>query len=270
MAANFLSVETNPVGIHYNPISLGRSLEPHPTPQLFAHFGLWRSLDHHGHLTAPSARECGEVLRSAEERLKQALDPAQVMLLTLGTAQVFETVAHRRVVANCHRLPQRLFQRRRLGVQECVGALWPPLTRWLDKDERRRVILTVRPVRYLRDGLVNNNRGKSVLLLTCAELESDHPRIEYFPAFEILLDELRDYRFYADDMVQPSAVAVDYIWQLFCRRYFPSTVEELTRLAQKVRALEAHRPSGQTDLEHLRAKRATLMEKIRTLIPVHE
>ena len=270
MGESYLRVETNPVGIHYNPVSLARSLASHSAPQLIAHQGRWRSLDHHGHLSGPTPQECHRALSSAEERLQKALEHADVMLLTLGTAQVFEIITTGRIVANCHRLPQSLFRRRRLTLQESMEALSPPLNRWLEKDEGRKVILTVSPVRYLRDGLVDNSRGKSVLLLTCGELEAGHPRIEYFPAFEILTDELRDYRFYAEDMVQPSPVAVEYIWQKFSRHYFPPSIEELTRLAQKVRALEAHRPSRHTDLEHLGEKREALLEQIRELIPVRE
>ena len=270
LSESYLRVTTNPVGIHYNPVSLARSLVSHPDPELFAHHGLWRSLDHHGHLSGRTPQECGRVLGRAEQELDEALQGAQVLLLTLGTAQVFETVVSGRIVANCHRLPQDLFRRRRLTVQESLEALGPPLEKWLRSDERRRVILTVSPVRYLRDGLVDNNRGKAILLLTCEELVSLHPRIEYFPAYEILTDELRDYRFYADDMVQPSAVAVDYIWQKFSRHYFPASIEELTRLAQKVRGLEQHRPSRLTDVEHLGEKREALLRQIRKLIPVRE
>lgn len=262
LAENFLNVSVNPVGIHYNPVSLSRAVWYPGASQLFLHQGMWRSLEHHGSLSGHTPQEALARISDAGEACRRAVSSADAILLTLGTSRVFELVASQQVVANCHRLPQSLFRRRRLSLKESVEALFRPLNGWLESDPKRRVILTVSPVRYVRDGLIENNRSKAVLLLCCEELESLHPRIHYFPAFEILTDELRDYRYYADDMVQPSAVAVEYVWQRFCEHYLRVSDREFLKVTGKLRKLLSHRPSPNSDLRALGRKGLELIEQL--------
>ena len=170
----------NPTGIYYNPVSLSRCLRSTINPpRLFLHQGLWRSLSHHSSLASSRSQESMRILVESEKKRLEALQNSEVMLLTLGTALVWETVDGGQVVANCHRLPSSLFRRRRLTVDETVHTLLPLIHHWLDLRESRQVVLTVSPVRYLRDGLVENSRGKSVLLLACEILEQSHPCLLY-------------------------------------------------------------------------------------------
>ena len=200
------------------------------------------------------------------ERVK-ALAKSKVLLLTLGTAQVWRTVSGGRVVANCHRLPSSTFSRSRLNCQECVDALKPLLHNWVESEEGRQVVLTVSPVRYLRDGLVDNSRGKAVLLLACEELERTHSDIHYFPSYEIFVDELRDYRFYESDLVQPNSVGVEYVWEKFREVYLSSNARSRLPLIERIQKLAGHRLTERSRTRELGAKGLALLEQLSSLEP---
>lgn len=258
----------NPFGIHYNPVSLAALFDREATePDWFLHQGRWRSLNHHSQISGSNPARAEEAYLAGHRESVQALERSRTVLLTLGTAQCFVLNGTGRIVANCHRLPQGLFERRRLSVEETLRALHGALSGWLDQGEGRRVIVTVSPVRYRRDGLVENNRGKAVLLLACAELCRQDPRIEYFPAYEIVIDELRDYRFFSPDMVQPSEQAVTYVWEQFCAHYFDARTQETLRLLEKLNQLKQHRPTGQTDHKALARRALALLDQIESSHP---
>ena len=245
----------NPKGIRYNPASLALDLEcSQESTQLFLHENLWRSFLHHSSLAGRTVGESRELLRQAEARRSQALDEATLLLVTLGTAQVFQLFSSGTIVSNCHRLPQALFRRRNLTVEESVAALAPNLCSWLDESCERRVILTVSPIRHLRGGLIANSRSKAVLLLACAELEKLHSRLEYFPAYEIVMDELRGYRFFEEDMIRPNPQAVQHIWELFCSTYFREKERKALDKIEKVQKLAEHRLSPNSKLEDISQK----------------
>ena len=170
-------------------------------------------------------------------------------------------------MANCQRLPNSLFGRRLLSLEESRKALESPLHAWLDDDPTRQALLTVSPVRYLRDGLVENARGKAVLLLLCQALEASHPRISYFPAYEIVIDELRSYRFFENDMVHPSQLAVDIVWQRFVETYlYPNEQPILAELEKLWRSLE-HVITPSTDLAALGRKGMERLHRIQQTAP---
>ena len=259
----FFPTTLNPTGIYYNALSLAETLQPVPKkPELFLHGGLWRSLDHHSRLSGSSKGQTEESFRNAEVQRIQALENSKVLLLTLGTAQVWKTVSGGRVVANCHRLPSSMFSRSRLDCRECVEALKPLLHSWVDGEPGRQVVLTVSPVRYLRDGLVDNSRGKAVLLLACEELERSHPAINYFPSYEIFLDELRDYRFYESDLVQPNAVGVEYVWEKFRESYLSSQAQSRLPLIDRIQKLAEHRLTERSRPRELGTKGLALLKQL--------
>lgn len=261
-------VVLNPYGVMYNPISLARAIEPGwSEPELFLHDGLWRSLRHHSSLAWTSREQSLHLLANAERYKQHALKTSRWLVLTLGTGYAFTLATGGEVVANCQRLPNSLFQRRLLDLQECRDALEPPLHNWLQEDEARQVVLTVSPVRYLRDGLVENSRGKALLHLLCQALETAHQRISYFPAFEIVCDELRSYRYFESDLVQPNALAVDIVWNRFQKAYFQEEdLSTLTLMEKLVRAFE-HRSGPLTDSRALGRKSLQRLEQLRTKAP---
>lgn len=205
-------IVTNPTGILFNPLSIAAALRSYADEALAA---------------MNAARKAGaEALRRADR-----------VLLTLGTAWVYEH--NGQVVANCHRQPATEFVRRRLGVAEITGAFSALLAGPLAGKE---VILTVSPVRHLGDGLEGNAVSKAALRLAAEELAAAHAAVHYFPAYEVLNDDLRDYRFYADDLVHPSAQAIQYVWE----KFIPAVLsDEARRLLPDVRHIvvaAAHRP----------------------------
>ena len=257
----------NPTGIAYNPVSLARLLSPRKQEgRLFLHHSRWRSLAHHSKLSGFTPEEALDRLHQGESERLQALADSEVLLLTLGTAQVFELETSGQVVTNCHRLPQQLFRRRRLSPHEVALALRAPLAEWLRANKNRRLIFTVSPVRYVRQGLIESSRGKAALLLACETLCSQLPRTEYFPSYEIMMDELRGYRFYRADMIQPNEQAVEFIWERFRQSYFPNSLSALN-LVEKIQKLAAHRANPSSDQRRLGQKGLELLDRLEAQAP---
>lgn len=258
----------NPYGIAYNPVSLARTLDPSWfEPEIFLHDAHWRSFQHHSSLAWTSKEQTLQLLANAERLKHHALDQSRWLILTLGTAQAFCLAGSNEVVANCHRLPNSLFRRRLLGFDECLQALQSRLHNWLEADPSRHVVLTVSPVRYLRDGLVENSRGKAVLLLLSQTLEASHPRITYFPAYEILMDELRSYRFFENDMVHPNSLAVDIVWQRFVETFVSSEEQKTLRELEKLWRALNHVVTPSTDLAALARKSLERLGRVQRAAP---
>ena len=242
MAQRYLQVTCNPFGTLYNPLSIAQAINLQSTIsnlQLINHDGLWHSMAHHGSFSRPTKEETEQAVRASIETMQQALAEATVVIVTFGTAWVYEMCLDQMVngkctngkwiVGNCHKLPESCFTRRRLSVDEIVAAWRPILERYPDKHW----IFTVSPIRHIRDGLHENQLSKATLLQAIEQIENGQWKMEnwklhYFEAFEIMLDELRDYRFYADDLVHPSSLAVNYIWERFVDTFCtPQTKNEL-------------------------------------------
>ena len=181
----------------------------------------------------------GSSIDAAVAEGARALHEASAVLLTLGTAWVYERTDTGDVVANCHRQPAERFRRRRLSVEEVVSAIESVLP---DESSGKRILLTVSPVRHLGDGLAGNAVSKAVLRLAAEELSEHHAQVAYFPAYEILCDDLRDYRFYADDLTHPSPQAVAYVWERFCEALLTPDARALLPRIAEITAAARHRP----------------------------
>lgn len=244
MAACYLSHTANPYGTLYNPLSIAQAMDTRADKDWIVYDnGLYHSLLRHGSFSGTDESEVRRAVAESREQMSQALAQATVVIITFGTAWVYEYEG--RVVANCHKLPASAFTRRRLTVNEIVAAWEPILERYKDKH----FIFTVSPIRHVKDGLHENQLSKSILLAAVEELTSLNaqrstlnckpiaggdarvPGHDYFPSYEIVLDELRDYRFYAEDMVHPSAQAVQYVWERFVSTYMsPQTQQDMQTL----------------------------------------
>lgn len=263
-----LQVEVNPFGVVYNPESIALALETMlderlPDACFFeGRDNLWHSWLHASEFSAPDEVTCrkrvGERFTEACGKLRQA----DMICFTFGTNRVYEHAG--RVVGNCHKEPASQFVERSLTIQEIVERWHTLLDRIRTVNPTAEIIFTVSPYRYAKYGMVENQRAKATLLLAIEELTREMERVHYFPAYEILLDELRDYRFYASDMLHPSEVAVNYIWQRFTSWAF---TPEALKFAQEWERTErdlAHRPlNPESDahkafLEKVMARRAQL------------
>jgi len=243
-----LKVRVNPFGILYHPAPLARALERMwegeviREEELIKRDDLWHSWDFHGRFSATSREWAMEQMnRSLLDGGKQ-IRKARWLILTFGTARAFVWKESGRPVANCHRFPGDHFHRKLFSVGEILDRLGPLLEKIKAGNPGLQVICTVSPVRHLRDGLVDNQESKAVLTLVSRELARNLDFVQYFPSYELLLDDLRDYRFFEADGAHPSREAIDYIWESFASAFFD---QEMRKKAEAIRQLKtrlAHRP----------------------------
>lgn len=254
----------NPYGILYNPASIAQGLQrllqdaPFQQSGLFEHQGLWHSFFHHGAFSHPGREEALAKINAAYRRAQGFLLTANRMVVTLGTARVFVYRSSGEVVANCHKMPGTAFERKRLSPRDVIAALEPVLYELKNRQPELEIIFTVSPVRHIRDGLMENQRSKATLLLAAAELCEQLPFAHYFPSYEIMMDELRDYRYYAPDMIHPSEVAVGLIWERFAQAFFDEDTRLLLQRIAKVIAASRHRPFHPASEPHQRFLRQQL------------
>lgn len=252
LADSGVPVSANVCGVLYNPASIAEAvttaLDGEWSGDLeFRHDALYRNWllsTKFAHADADTART---LWHSAFATLHKEIMCADMLIITFGTAWVFTHIAsassqYSGIVGNCHKVPAREFQRRRLSVDE-ITDLWQPLIARLKRHSPElRIVFTISPIRHFKDGAHGNTLSKATLHLATDMLTYLCPGTEYFPAYELLVDDLRDYRFYAADMLHPSDVAADYVWQHFTATYFTTGGRaELARRAAAIRA-SRHRP----------------------------
>lgn len=240
-------VTDSPYGIMYNPLSMAQGIErlllddAPREDELILRDGRWHSMMHHGAFSHSSKAVALQQMRAAFERSRAALPGTDLLILTLGTAWVYERQGE--VVNNCHKLPAEDFTRRRLSIDEIVsvwGRLIPTLT---EQAPSIRILLTVSPIPHYRDGAHESRLSKAILLLAAERLTELFPdRVSYFPSYEIMQDELRDYRFYDRDMAHPSDQAAEYIIERFREYYLREESGLALQKWEKVRKQLNHRP----------------------------
>jgi len=238
----------NPFGIVYNPISVENALnhlidnQQFTKEDVFFHKERYHSFSHHSRFSHSDENICLQQINTAIQTGHEQFRQTDVLLVTLGTAHVFFHKHLKRVVNNCHQLPANDFERRLLHVNEIGRSLAGTFKLMKILRPNIRIILTISPVRHIRDGLQESKLSKSILRVAADELCGAFNFVEYFPSYEIMSDDLRDYRFYAPDMVHPNEVAVDYIWQKFLNTYFDENTKQVIQQTQKLRQAMQHRP----------------------------
>lgn len=239
LAIDGFNVTVNPTGVLYNPASIANMLERAAQKRTYTDGDMFRDDDGTFHLldfpNSFRGTDPEQLLSLGNERLAQlsvALDEADTLIITFGTAWVFDLISTGLTAGNCHKLPARLFNRRRLSCAEIVD-------RWSDLVNDRRVIFTVSPIRHMADGLHGNTLSKATLQLAVEQLVERGA--EYFPAYEIMMDDLRDYRFYAADMKHPSETAVQYIYEVFKQRYFTAETMNIADANRRQNKFSQHR-----------------------------
>lgn len=245
----FFRIKANPFGTQYNPMSIAQcidilSMEDTEKQRatmlnsLFESGGLWHSWLTHGSFSSTQKQAVEEAIIDALQKGSKAVKESEVVIITFGSAYIYEFEG--RVVSNCHKVPSRFFERRRLSIEEIVDTYQEMFSQpmWQSKT----VILTVSPIRHLKDGLHENQLSKATLLLATAQLVESFQNVHYFPSYEVMLDELRDYRFYDNDLLHPSSLAVELIWEKFCKYAFSQeTQAQVEKYLQLSRDL-SHRP----------------------------
>ena len=237
MQAHGLQAACNPTGVLYNPLSIAQALNGDMRVEIVEHDGLYHSMAHHGSFSGTDSEEVLRRCLQSLNDLHRRLAEADVVVVTFGTAYVYYREGT--VVANCHKLPEREFTRDRVSVEQIVS-VWRPIIR---SNQDKHWLFTVSPIRHQRDGMHHNQLSKATLLLAIEQLQQEfEEQVSYFPAYEIVLDELRDYRFYADDMVHPSEVAVKHVWDKFCEAYMSEQTRTWMHERYKQWLHAQHRP----------------------------
>jgi hypothetical protein len=238
------NVNVNTHGILYNPVSLAESMldviqnKIYVTDELTGAKDLWFSWKHHGKFADTKPEGALVMMNHAIAAGHQTLATASHVVFTWGSAWVYQLKSSGQVVANCHKMPSDLFVKRLLSVDEIVHSYNTLLQHPILKD--KQVVFSVSPVRYLRDGLVENNLSKAILLQAAHNLCKMHGHAFYFPAYEMIIDVLRDYRFYERDMLHPNVIAIDFVWEQFCEACMDSSTQQFVQEMNELNLMMAH------------------------------
>lgn len=262
------SVDMNPFGILYNPESIANSLKillkkrKFTENELFKDHGLWNSFHHHSRFSDVDKKVALEKINSRISSSSEFLKKADFLIITFGTAWVYELKRTGKIVSNCHKVPASEFKRYRLGVSEITETYRELLEKIWETNPGLKVIFTVSPIRHWKDGAVENQVSKATLLLAVDRLKNGFGEqvCSYFPAYELMMDELRDYRFYAEDMLHISPVAVDYIFDRFCNSIISKETQNISKKVEKIRKAIEHRPVNVKSIEYKKFLNASISD----------
>ncbi|MDA3614755.1 GSCFA domain-containing protein [Polluticaenibacter yanchengensis] len=254
----------NPNGILFNPVSISNAIESYiqkkkyTESDLFYYNELWQSWDHHSDYSYTKAEKTLDAINSSIEAAHEHLLNADFLILTLGSAFLYKlnsdeynsTVGN--VAANCHKIPQKHFNHVLATYEELKLSMTGLISRLRTFNPQLQLIFTISPVRHFREGLVENNRSKALLHSLVAEMESAYDFVQYFPSYELIIDDLRDYRFYAEDMVHPNHQATQYVWEKFTQAVIAESDHELLKQLHTLFLAINHKPMHPDTALHLK------------------
>ncbi len=234
----------NPFGVLYNPVSISNSIKIIYDKKYFTeedlifHNGEYHSFAHHSTFSNHNVDTVLKKINSAISRTIDFIDKTDIVIFTLGTAWVYEYLKTGEVVSNCHKIPATEFRRRKIDIRETTASLSRSIKLLRMLNPQIRVLLTVSPVRHLKDGAIENQRSKATLLLAVEKLVRECENVFYFPSYEILMDDLRDYRFYSKDLTHPNDIAIEYIWEKFSSTYLTrETIDYIAEVKKIINSL---------------------------------
>lgn len=245
----------NPNGILFNPVSIARSVtsyienKQYKQDELFYFNDIWQSWEHHSRFSNVDQLVSLEMINASQKAAHAFLKNADWLMLTLGSAFVYE-LEDKTVVANCHKVPTDKFNKRLLAVEEILSVLDNLIHRLFIFNPNLKIIFTISPVRHLRDGFVENNRSKAALIQAVHHLVDKFDKLFYFPAYELVIDDLRDYRFYAEDMVHPNYAATNYVWDKFKDAMMDEETITLLEKINDIQRARNHKPFNPSSAQH--------------------
>ncbi|MCW3072668.1 MAG: hypothetical protein JWO44_2558 [Bacteroidetes bacterium] len=255
-----LSTLINPHGVLYNPLAIGKAVsrylynDPLKEEELFFANESWNSWEHHSRFSDAGKEACLQQTNTSLNAGHEQLKDARWLFITFGSAFSYKHKESGIAVGNCHKVPQKKFTKSLLSTDEIIAA-YDTLFKELKKlNPGLKIVLTVSPVRYIRDGVVENNLSKSILLQSVHRLVEKHGNVFYFPAYELVIDDLRDYRFYKDDLVHPSEQAVSYVFEKLKEVLFDNEAKELYKSIRELLDAAKHRPFNENSEAHKKFK----------------
>ena len=264
----------NPNGILFDPISVCNSLTSYmeqrvyTKEELFYHQELYHSWDHHSRFSAPDPEEVIEGINKSQKEATAFLKKADWLIITLGSANSYRLQSSGATVANCHKAPAQTFDKHMHTIQEIITALDGMLYRLFRFNPTLQVIFTISPVRHIRDGIMENNLSKARLLEAVHHMVDKFDRLYYFPSYEIVIDVLRDYRFYDIDLVHPNYAATQFVLEKFQQTYMDEPTTVLMEKLDKIRIARAHKPFHPASERHQEFRKKTKLQ-IETLLKEH-
>lgn len=264
-----LQTVNNPFGTLFNPFSINQSIkrlhdsEFYHEEELIMFNDEYISLDHHSSFDTRFIHQTLEKINSKIVEGNQLLQDCNWVIITYGTSFIYEFEPKKKLVANCHKIPQKFFEKRLLTHQELTDSIYDTILNLKDicKDDLQ-ILFTVSPVRHTKDGMIENQLSKSKLITAIHEVISEIENCHYLPVYEILMDDLRDYRFYKEDMIHPNAQAVNYIFEKFGNAYFSEETKDFIKENFKIQKALEHRSDDEKDPKYIEF-REKLSERIR-------
>ena len=262
---------TNPFGIIFNPISLEkiilRSIQKKYFTEndIFYHNEAWHCYEVHSKLSNPDKAEFLTTLNQLIDATNVKIEKLTHCLITLGTSWVYKNIESDEIVANCHKVPQKLFTKELLSAADIEASLKRIVSKIQVVNPNCKFIFTISPIRHSKDGFVENNVSKSHLITALYHFLSNATSSIYFPSYEIMMDELRDYRFYAEDMLHPNQTAIDYIWMRFSENFINETEFETMQYVSEIQKSLSHRPFNPNSESHLKFQE-NLKQKINAIV----
>ncbi len=264
------NIDINPFGIQYNPASIAIGIQRllsgnlYHEDELFEYNGLWHSFDHHGNFSSLNRSDTLSQINTSLENSMQMLSKTNILFITLGTAWIYIQKENGNTVNNCHKVPQKEFVRKRLDTDEVYNLLIKSLSALIDFNSDIQIIITVSPVRHLKDGFIENQLSKATLLLAIEKLKNSLNNIFYFPSYELMMDDLRDYRFYAADMTHPNHFAIEYIWKKFETTFLLESEKQIRKEIEKIHQAIGHKILNPNS-EAAKSFAESMLQKINTL-----
>jgi hypothetical protein len=249
-------VMTNPFGVLYNPFSIKNAIEiisgkQNINEQIIHEYNeRWFSFYHDTSFSSRYKEELMQHINKTNQEAANYLKKASFLIITFGTSWVFRHVEKDMIVANCHKLPSKFFKRELLSPEEIINDYISLIEEIHKLNPDIDIIFTVSPIRHWRDGAVENQLSKATLIYSIHKIIEQFPEIEYFPSYEIVMDELRDYRFYAEDMIHLNKTAIDYIWERFSESYISKSAQSLMNEVEKIQKAKHHRPFNPASPEY--------------------
>lgn len=264
----------NPFGIIFNPVSIEKVINrivnkiEFTEDDIFFHNDLWHCYEVHSELSNPNKVDFLKELNQIIQQSSNQIIEATHILITYGTSWIYRNKSSENVVANCHKVPQNQFDKEILSVEIIEKSIENTINLIQKVNPNCNFIFTISPVRHIKDGFVENQRSKAHLITALQSAICNLQSVNYFPSYEIMMDELRDYRFYADDMLHPSQMAIDYIWIKFFENYVSESEFGLMNQVCEIQRSLKHRPfnpeseNHQRFLANLSAKIVQLQQKL--------
>jgi hypothetical protein len=250
------NIEVNPFGQQYNPYSVSVALQRLLNPVLYREDELvfqdelYHSFDHHGSFSRGSAHETLALINGNLSSASESLLKANVLFLTFGTSHVFALKENRKIVSNCHKISGSKFEQRLMEPMEIVQVMENSLDKLKAVNPQIKIILTVSPVRYFAFGHYQNSVSKAHLFTAIYELQKRQPEYYYFPAYEMVMDDLRDYRFFAEDMLHPNYQASNYVWENLCDALLDKASQNLMHDMDEILSAAKHKPRNPRSEAH--------------------